>query len=103
VLEFKDERFVGAFASLSDDTFGTFKDILIARYGKPHQTEVSPSSKGQSTAEELHWIGNRVSIRLSRNQTTSGRAIFRVALKTFLDQEANEQKARIKKAADALK
>jgi hypothetical protein len=85
VFEFKDDRFVSAFSSVSASAFGTFKDIFIARYGKPLQDEIIPGDANSGSGyETLNWAGKRVSIRFAKTASTPGKAVFRVALNSFL-------------------
>ncbi len=89
---------------LSASVFGTLKDIFIARYGKPLQDQITPGVANDGSGYEiLSWSGKRVSITFKKTASIPGKAVFRVALKSFLDEEKQAREAQVKKAADALK
>jgi hypothetical protein len=104
VLEFKDDKFVSVFSSVSASVFGTLKDIFITRYGKPLRDEITPGSANNGSGYEILGLsGERVSITFEKTASIPGKAVFRVALKSFLDEEKKAREAQVKKAADALK
>jgi hypothetical protein len=104
IVEFKDDKFVNVFSSVSAPMFGALKDIFIARYGRPLQDEITPGSANNGSGYEiLSWSGKRVSVTFKKTALIPGKAVFQVALKSFLDEEKQAREAQLKKATDALK
>ena len=103
---FRDDKLVDISGDFNSENYEVLRDILIAAYGKPHQSQhtVEHTAIGASFRNEtLFWSGKRVTVLITKYLSDINEGVFSITLKSE-DAELDRVKREAKrKAIESIK